>query len=246
VSPVGPVDRRPAAARTITVVSYNVRRCRGLDGRRDPDRIAGVLGELDADVIGLQEVDSEAGVERGLDQLEHIARKIGAAPVPGATLLHHEGRMGNGLLTRLPILSVVRHDLSVPGCEPRGALDVRLEDGRGAIRVMATHLGLRARERRVQLDQLFGLTTSPAVELEVLLGDMNEWRAARRALAAMLGRFGPTRPVRTFPAWWPLLPLDRIWVNPPERVVEVRAHASALARRASDHLPVRATVRLDP
>ena len=41
---------------TLRVVTYNVHRCRGLDGRTRPERIAAVLANVDADIIALQEV----------------------------------------------------------------------------------------------------------------------------------------------------------------------------------------------
>jgi endonuclease/exonuclease/phosphatase family metal-dependent hydrolase len=44
--------------------------------------------------------------------------------------------------------------------------------------------------------------------------------------------------VRTWPSRRPLFALDRIWVHPPGALASVRAHASATARRASDHLPL--------
>jgi len=43
---------------------------------------------------------------------------------------------------------------------------------------------------------------------------------------------------RTFPARWPLFSLDRIWISPRRRLLQVQVHASPLARIASDHLPL--------
>jgi endonuclease/exonuclease/phosphatase family metal-dependent hydrolase len=43
-----------------------------------------------------------------------------------------------------------------------------------------------------------------------------------------------------------MLALDRIWAGPQARIDAVRIHRSALARRASDHLPLRATIRIGP
>ena len=41
-----------------------------------------------------------------------------------------------------------------------------------------------------------------------------------------------------------MLPLDRIWCRPVSALVEVRAHTTGLATAASDHLPLRAELRL--
>jgi endonuclease/exonuclease/phosphatase family metal-dependent hydrolase len=41
---------------TIRVATYNIHRCRGLDGRTSPSRIADVIRTIDPDIIALQEV----------------------------------------------------------------------------------------------------------------------------------------------------------------------------------------------
>jgi len=42
-------------ARLLRVATYNVHACVGSDGRHDPDRVASVITELDADIVALQE-----------------------------------------------------------------------------------------------------------------------------------------------------------------------------------------------
>src|SRR5258706_537126 len=104
-------ERAPSWANTVTpapshipgaisVATYNIHRCIGLDRIRDPARIANVIGELGADVIGLQEVDARgrrfqnmlarrlgAPAERraanAVDQFEYLAQKIGGQAVRG-------------------------------------------------------------------------------------------------------------------------------------------------------------------
>ena len=80
----------------------------------------------------------------------------------------------------------------------------------------------------------------------VLLGDVNEWFPAASALRRLHARFGRGRGVRTFPSRRPLLALDRVWVQPRAALTAVHAHRSPLARVASDHLPLRATVLWSP
>jgi endonuclease/exonuclease/phosphatase family metal-dependent hydrolase len=77
----------------------------------------------------------------------------------------------------------------------------------------------------------------------VLLGDMNAWRRCK-ATRALDEEFGDgQRFPRTFPAARPLLALDRVYARG-ANVSEVAAHKSPAARRASDHLPVVARVRI--
>ena len=41
--------------RTLRVATYNIHRCRGLDGRTSPARIAEVIASVEPDIVALQE-----------------------------------------------------------------------------------------------------------------------------------------------------------------------------------------------
>jgi endonuclease/exonuclease/phosphatase family metal-dependent hydrolase len=227
----------------LVVVTYNVHRCLGRDGRHDPDRIAGVLHEIAADLVGLQEVSARPPAGGGIDQLDHLARAMGLYAVAGPTLRLHRGQCGNGLLSRWPIRDVRRLDLTVPGREPRGAIDADLDLEGRPLRCLVTHLGLRGGERRQQLRRLLPALAQAVEVPTVLLGDLNEWFEPARRLRRLLGDFASVA-VRTFPAGRPVLALDRIIVRPPSALGLVAAHATPLARVASDHLPLRGVIRL--
>jgi len=225
----------------LTVASYNVHHCVGGDGRRDVARVADVIREIGADVVGLQEVESGTPGELVAD-LDEIAAATGLTPVAGATLQRGRGDFGNALLTSLPIASVERCDLSVPKREPRGLLDVELVWRGERLRALTTHFGLRAAERRVQVLAVLGRLQLEHHPLTILLGDFNEWLPGGRPLRALRKRFGHSGSPRTFPAWRPIFALDRVWVHPKRMLGGVRAHESALARVASDHLPIVASI----
>jgi endonuclease/exonuclease/phosphatase family metal-dependent hydrolase len=79
----------------------------------------------------------------------------------------------------------------------------------------------------------------------VLLGDLNEWRLRRRsALGILEPKFGAGPSVLSFPSRRPLLALDRIFGWPEGLISNVAVHDTPLARIASDHLPLTATVSL--
>lgn len=228
----------------VRVSSYNIHSCFGRDGIYCPDRVAAVIGELGADIIGLQEVDSGLRAGDGLNQLDFIACRTGMNMVTGPIISRGTGDYGNALLTKFPIGDTRRIDLSLPGREPRGALDVDLDCEGRIIRVVVTHLGLKAVERRRQINRLVDLLAGDGARPTLLLGDMNEWFPAARSLRCFLNAFGKHPPVRTFPSWLPVFALDRIFVSPKEALIEAKAHATSLAKIASDHLPVKALVRL--
>lgn len=228
----------------VKVSSYNIHSCFGRDGIYRPDRVAGVIGELGADIIGLQEVDSALRASDGLNQLDFIASQTGMQMVTGPTISRGTGDYGNALLTRFGIAATRRIDLSLPGREPRGALDVDLDRGGQIIRVVVTHLGLKGAERRQQINRLINVLARDEARPTLLLGDMNEWFPVARSLRCFLDMFGKHPPVRTFPSWLPVFALDRIFVSPKEALIGAKVHATSLARIASDHLPVKALVRL--
>src|SRR4030095_1457231 len=101
--------------------SYNIHGGVGLDRRRDLDRIAGVIAELQADVVGLQEVVQGAG-GAAADQPAYLAAKLSMSMIMGTTRPHTGGSFGNAILTRLPVVASMTHDLSHGRHERRGCL----------------------------------------------------------------------------------------------------------------------------
>lgn len=239
-----PARRTPAArprTRALRLATYNIHGAVGGDGRFEPGRIVDVLGEIDADVVALQEVECR---RHGVDVLELIAREAGYDAIAGPTIVGAKRHYGNALLTRHRACTVRTIPLGWGRREPRGAIDVDLSCASAPLRVLATHLGLRPAERRAQVKQLLDLLNTRRDGVTVLMGDLNEWFLWGRPLRWLHAHFGDTHGPATFPAYRPLLALDRIWVEGASHV-EVRAHRSPLARIASDHLPAVAEIGLD-
>ena len=97
----------PAVAQvTLRVAAYNVKHGLGMDGEVDLERIAAVLGPLDADVITLQEIDR--GVERthGVDQARRLGELLGMEAHFGEFMPYQGGEYGMAVLSRLPVLGV--------------------------------------------------------------------------------------------------------------------------------------------
>ena len=230
---------------TFPVATYNIHRCIGRDGRRDPDRVAEVLRELNATIIGLQEVESYSNGRKEFHQLNYLAKETGLQAVAGPTVYHLDGHYGNSLLTSEPIHCVRHHDLSLSGREPRGALDVSIELHGSPIRVIITHLGLHPLERRHQIRRLLDILRSEDKKPAILMGDFNLWFPWSRALYWLRTHCGRPPCPPTFPSGFPFLALDRVWVLPPHEHTGTKAHVSPMARLASDHLPLKVKIKLN-
>ena len=218
------------------IASYNIRKCVGLDRRRDPARIVQVINGLDADVVALQEADRRFGERPAALPRNMIESDTDFRPVAlddkGVSLGFH----GNAILVRkdLPVSSVVTIEL--PGTEPRGAVAVTVGDG---IRVVGVHLGLLRSDRRRQLAEI-GAAVDDALPT-VILGDFNEWRA-RRGLEALYPGYRVHAPGRSFHAARPVAALDRVALSHGLRLNDAGVVESRPSRVASDHLPIWADV----
>ena len=227
----------------LRAATYNVHRWTGLNGRErpDPTRAAEVIGELKADLIALQEVLRPAGEN---DPLVGLSEVLGLHMAFAVTRIHRYGQIGNAIFSRWPLSTVSIFDLSLTRIEKRVAVAIRLDDGEMELDVVSTHLALSDRTRRRQVETLLEhplLRERPTL----ILGDMNAWRRSRatRMLERKLGSHNNREWPASFPAVRPLLALDRIYSRG-LRILDVSAHRSAAARRASDHLPVLAHIEI--
>ena len=254
MSPRRPI-RRVVMRDTLRIATYNVHRWQGGNGHSEPDvaRAGYVISELDADVIALQEVlrpfaasslDGAFAARDGEDPLGLLCDELELHLAFAVTRQHRRGQLGNAILSRFPITAISVLDISYSRIERRGALAAHVGDEHAGLGVIATHLSLVDRTRNRQVQSLLehpALNSGPAV----LLGDMNAWRKCKgsQALEASLNLHHNLDWPATFPAGRPMLALDRIYTREAE-VVEVHHHDSPAARRASDHLPVVAEVRI--
>jgi endonuclease/exonuclease/phosphatase family metal-dependent hydrolase len=234
------------SSRPLRIATYNVHACVGRDGRHDPDRVAGVIGELNADIVALQEFTYPASVALEtrepvvLTMLDRYTCALG--PTRNRTNQTVTECFGNALLTRHRIVEVHRIDLSMERREPRGALAATIDVGGTVLHVLATHLGLRIHERRFQVRQIVEYLDAVRDTFVIVLGDFNDWLPGRSAAHVLDHRLGrPPRPA-TFPVAWPIVALDRIWVHPKSALRRISAHTTPAARLASDHLPVVAEI----
>lgn len=239
----------------LRVVTYNIHKCIGFDRLRRPQRVAEVLKQIDADVIGLQEVLSVRGHRAQMDQAKYIADALGMEYRMGITRALSGGVYGNALLSRFPFLSDRTFDLSHPGREERGCLQVDVAGpGDLVLHIYNAHLGTAYRERQRQACNMMReliLDLEEQNGARILLGDFNDW--TRGFPTQLFSAHFTGEDIRwkldskrTYPGLLPFLHLDHIYYDQDLILEEVRLHKSRKALITSDHLPLVADFRLQP
>lgn len=212
---------------------------------------------LSADIVFLQEVQGAHRLhsERYANwpeapQYEFLADSMWSDFSYGRNAVYPHGDHGNALLSKFPILRYENLDVSIGTIEQRGLLHSVLDvPGKNEVHAICVHLGLRESHRRQQL-QLLGelLNRLPPKAPVIVAGDFNDWR--KRA-DLILARFGMREafvqeygaPAKSFPARWPLLCLDRVYVRNAST-----CNPEVLFRRPwshlSDHAPLAVEVNI--
>jgi endonuclease/exonuclease/phosphatase family metal-dependent hydrolase len=233
----------------LRIATYNIHRCRGLDRRTIPSRIAEVLREISADVVALQEVIGAGPA--GAGQAEEIGAAIGMGWVM-TTVRHLRNHLfGNVVLSRFPIVHHSHYDLSWRTCEPRAGQRADLDLGQGrTLHVYNVHLGTAVLERRYQAPRLASFVHDHRVTgPKIILGDFNEWMRglATKTLSSLFESVdihAHLQRRRTYPGIFPLLHLDHIYYEGEVEIRGVELPRTRKALMASDHLPLVANVRL--
>ena len=224
----------------LKLASWNIRKCVGLDRRRDPRRVAGVLADLDADVVVLQEADKRLGRRPAALPHHLLVDETPYLPVDAGGHEMSIGWHGNAILVAPSVEAFDVHPLTLPGVEPRGALVLDFTRGGQDWRVVAVHLGLLRQSRRAQMaairEALHGRDHRPTV----ILGDFNEW-SPERGFEPLEG-FEVHAPGRTYHAARPIAALDRIAIGADVDLRDAGVVETPTTRVASDHLPIHGTV----
>ena len=220
-----------ASNETLRILSYNIHKGFSLDRRFVLSAIKEAIQTTHADLVFLQEVVGEnLKHSRRLSewpvttQLEFLADTIWTHFAYGKNAVYTEGHHGNAILSRLPIVNFENIDISNNRFERRGLLHATIQPlrpGMPELHAICVHLDLFERGRELQIERIVKRIHEhvPDGHPLIIAGDFNDWREnASQSLESELGvkevfmsLYG--RHARSFPAWFPFLPLDRIYIR---------------------------------
>jgi endonuclease/exonuclease/phosphatase family metal-dependent hydrolase len=236
-------DNRP----TLRVLTLNAHQGFGALRRQDALlRMRDAMRGANADLVFLQEIGVAGGSATLASQYEVLADTVWPEHAYGRNAIAAGGHHGNALLSKYPIVNSRNVDASVGRMEPRGFLHCVLQAPHVStpLHAICVHLALLESHRRQQIARLVDVmsTAVPKDAPLVIAGDFNDWR--ERAHFSLMHSLeleaacadASGRPPRTFPARWPMLRLDRIYLrNLAHRTLRLpRQPWSAL----SDHAPL--------
>ena len=210
--------------KSLRILSYNVHKGFNARNRRFLlDEIREGIRSVNADIVFLQEVvgenrDHAERLDNWVDagQFEYLADSVWPHFAYGRNAIYQHGHHGNAILSKYPIVNSDNVDVSVIKRSQRGLLFAQISPG---VQLVCAHMGLLAWERRRQFKQLREQLSKRGGDNTglIIAGDFNDWHmrlhrnfyrdlCVCEALTEMQGK-----PARSFPAQYPVLPLDRIY-----------------------------------
>ena len=217
-----------------------------------------LLRKLHADLVFLQEVRDEHTLHSKrfaawpiLGQAEYLADTVWPDFAYGKNSVYPAGHHGNALLSKFPIIRTTNIDISAHASEERGMLhcEINMPHWDEPLHAICVHLGLFAQWRRQQLQTVTDYIKQniPAHAPLIIAGDFNDWgmRSGRIFADGLqmheVFEHHVGKPARSFPAWLPMLRLDRIYIRG-FQVKHTEVHSGAHFLKVSDHAMLTATL----
>ncbi len=229
---------------SVRILCYNIHGGYDMHRRRDLTRLHAFMEKHNIDVGVFQEIETRPSRGGTMQDIDTIAGTERPHRLLGLALKEGEGWYGNLIISRYPIIRGLYHDLETkPSWEPRNAVDALIDTPNGPLRIIGTHLSLAPWERWPEvknLTRLIDTVEEKEIHPMLFMGDINEWRPAglSKLLRHMDEIMTPVPCGRTFPAFYPLLKLDRVWSKNLPTPAQASVIQSPETKKLSDHLPI--------
>ena len=239
----------------LKILSYNIHK--GYDWKMQKyflQDMKELINTSEADIVFLQEVVGKSDVykKKGLvdSQFEFLADTVWPHYSYAQNALYDHGHHGNLILSRYPIESWENINLTTNALEKRGLLVCKIQlpaPFNKSIYAACVHLDLLHFSRKLQYQMIknkiksLELSENPPL---ILAGDFNDWNQKsstvfegelrmKEAFKTLHGSFA-----KTFPAGFPILCLDRIYVRNLDVIKSYIFHRPEHQNHFSDHLPI--------
>ena len=220
------------------IVSYNLHGGKGNDWKIDYQRILLLLKELNADVVFLQEVDSQHIKMSDNEFTTFLKANFFTHIIEAPTRKTPLGWFGNAILSRYPLERSSIIDTSESGFESRNMIETYCQFPEGKVHLVNTHKGLNSLERKKQIKKLHTLLSTNQKTPIIVGGDINEWSFFTRALDELNTYLSSVPLQASFPSFLPLFKLDRFWIRPFNMKVHSKVVRNKKTRIYSDHCPI--------
>lgn len=249
----------PAAE--LRILTYNIHKGFSTGNRHFVlPRLRDVLIEAGADIMLLQEVQGEHKQHEVTQQdwpncshAEYIADPIWPYVAYGKNALYNQGHHGNAILSKHPIIRWENINVSALSWASRSLLHgvINLPNIDQELHIICIHLGLMNRERKQQYKVLEDRIQAhvPDDAPLIIAGDFNDWSEqvekhfSERLNLQETHHTLHNKHARTFPAWLPILKMDRVYYRGIHPISCERPRYN-LWRRLSDHAPLIASFEL--
>jgi len=232
----------------VRVLTFNILHGATTKGDFNLDTIASVINEVQPDLVALQEVDFKTHRAKDFDLATELGWRTKMAPLFGKAMNFDGGGYGEGVLTRMPIISsrtvALPHS---PGNEPRAALEVTVELASGdTICFVGTHLEHQRNnpdriDQTKKLNAVFTRNKYPTI----LAGDLNDTPQSQpiQILKKYWTDASGDNPQPTFSSANPQRKIDYVFYRPTKqwKVVESRVICNKVA---SDHCALLTVLQL--
>ena len=243
------------SAFNIRVLTYNIHKGFSAGNRRFVlQQIREGLRAADVDIVFLQEIQGQHVLHESKiedwpaeTQFEYMADQIWSHYAYGKNAIYNAGHHGNAILSKYPFVQWENLNVSSIRWASRSLLHgiVHIPEQDKKLHVICVHLDFlpvqRNRQIRILNERI--RESVPSHEPLILAGDFNDWHGqVSKHLAADLGLneiFYAMRGchAKTFPAWWPMLPVDRIYYRG-VKPVECACFEEHPWQQLSDHAPL--------
>ncbi len=225
------------------VVTYNINKAKGWSFfQNNIKKLEEFIKDSDADIVILQEVVGLNSKRKILStQLEEIADNTWKDFKYERNSVYKHGHHGNAILSKFPIESYFQKNISTNKFEQRGVLYTKIRHSSDEIlHLYNIHLDLTERGRKKQAQSLLKLINSHNKGDKVIMaGDFNDWKTSigdifEKEGMKEVGKVTNGVNYKTFPSFFPILSLDRIYYKNLNLISSNPLNGNKL----SDHLPV--------